>query len=331
MRHLIESSALAMFLTSSAYAIESPKVSEDVLYRSVDVLAAYLEKDFKELSQITKKTSVVHYSQSDSLPTHLQSYLLKKIEHAAAKSDVRFIQCVECLSLKAEAQGEEVFISKGIASEDELKRVLKDLSIQTYGDVNLAYSGRSMALQVSMLDADRTVRWTKEYKTPASSFNDSQWQVGASLEAMSFMKEGMPSPGSARTYVGQRLHGIGAVGLSATLVERTQELSTIGMYGAYFELNHNEYFASYWNYLQLAYQAEVGITDFNGRQQLTESLGVKAKFGQYFTMRLAARTHQFFQTPTDSGNLFNANGEPILRNNEALPTQFIMGIGVEVL
>lgn len=322
-----------VFLTpkNTATAASGSEVSEPVLFQSINVLVNYFGNDLGEISEISRKVSIVHYSQSEKLPANTQEYLIKKIEEAGStKADLRIVQCVECLSLKAEAKGEDVYVSKGIASESDLKARLADLQIKHYFDINLSFSGHSLILQATLLDASRTVAWSRSYETPVSSMNDSQWQLGLSLEAMSFTKPKFPSPGATRIFIGQRLFGLGYVGLAGTFVQKTPSLASIRMYTGYFEMSHNEFFNSYWNYVQLLYLAEIGITDFNAKQQLTESFGVKGKFGQHFTLRLAYRMHQFFKKPQDSGSLYNESGEAILQVNQALPPQIILGVGVEL-
>jgi hypothetical protein len=318
-------------LVSYSAQVVAQKVADEVMYQSIDVLTSYLEKDLGELSEVTKKLAIVHYSQSDSLPASAQNYLMKRIENIAdTNKSVRVIQCVECTSLRAEAVGDEVFIKKGITDENELRAVLRDLDVKTYGDVNLTHTNRSMRLQISMLDADSTVRWTREYQTPTSSFSESPWQVGGGIEAVNYSDSALGSPGAVRAYVGQRLFGLGAVGLSGAAIQKNKVIPGANVVSAYLDLNHNEFFGSHWRYLQLSYLAELGITDFNAQQQLTESFGVKLKFGQYFTFRTAYRMHQSM-AKGDGGSIYDENGQEVMKSGQALPSQMIFGLGIEVL
>jgi hypothetical protein len=331
---------LALFVASivgapsNASAQAKEEISPTVLYQAIDVLVSYLEEDLTELSKVTKKTAIVNYTQSEELPESVKAYLIKKLERAGtanANHPVRFVQCIECLTVRAEAEGDEVFIKKGITDTAELNSTLERMGVRKYGDVNLTYGGKFVSLQMSVVDRDGSISWSQEYKTPYNAVNDSQWMLGAGIEALAFMNPDLPTPQAARLYFGQRLFGIGAVGLSGVLTQKSDDLSAINTFSGFFELSHNEFFQQYWEFVQLSYVTELGITDFNGNQQLAESVGIKTKFGQYFTLRLMAGANQFINKPKDDSPIFNPKGEPILNNNDPLPARFALGIGFELL
>lgn len=309
------------------------EISPTILYQATDVLTGYLQQDMTKVSQVTKKVVIVNYTQSETLPPSLKAYILKKLEQISTKNPdtpVRILQCLECLSVKAEAQGDEIFIKKGVNSKQEMEQLLQKMNVRNYGDINITYAGRYLVLQMSVVDKDGVVEWANEYKTPIGAYNDSQWIMGASVDGIAFMDSKFPSPKGARIYLGQRLFGLGAVGLAASTMQKSDSLASAHTYAGFLELSHNELFKAYWEYIELSYLLELGITDFNSKQQLAESFGIKAKVGQYFTLRLAAAANQFIKKPEDDSDIHNPEGAPIIKNNEPLPARLIIGVGIEL-
>lgn len=332
-RGIFWSLALVGFAVQLQAAEEKLEISPTVLYQATDVLTSYLQKDMTKVSNVTKKVVVVNYTQSETLPPSLKAYVLKKIEQISTKNPetpVRILQCMECLSVKAEAQGDEIFIKKGVNNKAELEQILTKMNVRNYADLNITYAGRFLVLQMSILDKDGVVEWADEYKTPIGAYNDSQWILGFDVEGVAFLNSKFPSPKGGRVYVGQRLFGLGAVGISGATIQKTDSLAAINTYAGFFELSHNELFKAYWEFIELNYVFELGITDFNSKQQLAESFGVKAKFGQYFTLRLAGTANQFLKKPADDTEIYNPKGESFIKNNEPLPARITIGIGVEI-
>ena len=325
----------SLSLSASAFAYERSEVSSKVLYQAVDQLTEYLNKDMAKLSDVTKKTAIIHYTQSEELPTSIQNYLIKRLEHMAnnnQKTPVKFVQCIECLSLQAVAEGDEIFIRKGIADDNQLQATMGKLGIKKYSDINLAYTGDQLVMQMNVVDENKLVDWTGEYKTPYKAYDESQWQLGVGAEVGAFQGGGaMPAARGARVSAGQRLTGIGAVGLSVSFFESTPGVPQIVSYGSFFSLSHNEMFNQYWDFMRLSYNAEVGITNFNGNQLLHQTLGVKSVLGKYYSVGLNGKMHQFVSAPKDDTPIANSEGEPVLKNNDVLPTMVSLFLGVEFL
>jgi hypothetical protein len=318
---------------SPAAAVDRGEVSHKVLYQAVDQLTDYLNKDMAEIAKHTKKTAIVNYTQSEDLPTSIQHYLIKRLEHLAAKNEnttVKFVQCVECTALHSVAEGDEIFIRQGITTDDQLKETLKKLDIRKYGDVHLAYTGDQLVMQMNVVDENKMVDWSGEYKTPYKAYNESQWMFGVNAEAGAFQGgNNMPSAQGARVSFGQRLTGIGAAGLSASAFQPAPGVPQIASLGAFFSLSHNEVFNQYWKFVNLYYNTELGVTDFNGNQLIHETVGVKTILGRYYSVALNTKFHQFIAAPDDDTPIANDEGEPVLKNNEPLPMMVSLALGVE--
>ncbi len=323
---------LGFLLCSPALAIDRSDVSSKVLYQAVDQLTHYLENDLSEVSKHTKKTAIVNYTQSEELPASIQHYLVKKLEdlgHHNTDTPVKFIRCLECLSLQAVAEGDEIFIRKGITDDKQLKDVLNKLKIYKYTDINLAYTGDQLLMQMNVVDKNKLVDWSAEYRTPYKAHEESQWMLNISAEVGAYQGD-LPSTKGGRISIGQRLTGFGSIGLSTSFFEELPGVPQVASLGTFAQVNHNEMFNQYWNFVRLYYHGEIGVTDFNGSQLFHETLGVKTVMGIY-SLGLNAKVHQFVSTPDDDSPIENPDGKSVLKNNEPLPIMVSLVFGVELI
>jgi hypothetical protein len=325
----------AFFLGSMAIAIERSEVSSRVLYRAVDQLTEYLAKDFAEVSKHTKKTAVINFTQSEELPASIQHYIIKRLEYLSSQdkeNPVKFVQCIECVSLHAVAEGDEVFIRKGVTDDKQLKKVMKKLKIRKYSDINLAYTGDQLVLHASLVDKNKLVNWSGQYTTPYKAYDDSQWVVGVAAEVGAYQADKtIPAAKGSRVTVGQRLTGFGSAGLTFSYYQEAPGVPQVMSYGSFLSVSHNDMFNQYWDFHRLSYQGEVGITDFNGSQLLHQTVGVKSVLGKHYSISLNTKIHQFVSTPADNNPIVNPEGESVLLNNEPLPMMVSLAVGVELL
>lgn len=334
-RRSLASMTFVLAFGTQAHAIERSDVSSKVLYRAVDQLTEYLERDLGKMAQQTKKTAIVNYTQSEELPESIQHYLVKRLEYVANRNQstpVKFVRCMECLSIQAVAEGDEIFIRKGVTDEKQLAETMTKLGIRKYADVNLAYTGDQLVMQMSVVNKDRMVDWSGEYKTPYQAYHDSQWLLNVGLEAATFQGEPeLPSTKGVRVYMGQRLVGFGAAGLTASVHESLPGLPQATSFGGFVDLSHNELFNQYWDFARLYYQTGVGVSDFNGTQFLNQTVGVKAVMAGHYSVALNARAHQFLSKPKESAPIDNPDGKPLLNNDDNLPMMVSLTFGVELL
>jgi hypothetical protein len=336
-RRLINLSVIFYSITmgTMGFSIERSEVSSRVLYRAVDQLTDYLAQDFAEISKHAKKTAVINYTQSEQLPASIQHYMIKRLEFLSSKNKehpIKFLQCIQCVSLHAVAEGDEVFIRKGITDDKQLKTVMKDLDIRKYSDINLAYTGDQLVLHASLVDQNKIVDWSAQYKTPYKSYDDSQWMMGIAAQVGAYQGDGqIPAAKGGRAAVGQRLTGFGAAGLTLSYFQQAPGVPQVISYGTFVNVSHNEMFNQYWDFHRLSYLGELGITDFNGNQLIHETIGVKSVIGKHYTVSLSAKFHQFISEPVGNNPILNPEGEPVLLNNQPLPMMISLGLGFELL
>ena len=329
--------AIAAVVTSnlSVHAQGTEKEHGPALYEAADLLVRYFSKDFEQLTAKTKKTAVVNFSISENLPGSLRNYLVKKFEAAAKEyksGPLVLMQCVECLSLQAVTKGDEVFISKGITDKKQLEGIMKKLGIRNYIDANLTYTGSDLVFQASLVEANGQVTWSGEYNAHYRKEDSSPWVLGVTGQGVFFMKDKFPTPKAIRLFVGQKVYGVGNLGVAGTFYEKTDELnSEITELTGFFELNHNEFFSSYWKHMTLLYTADLGVADFNSFLQLAVELGVRLRFGSMFHIKLSGKGFAHVSKPDSDKDVYNPNGPSIIKTNENLPAAVIFGVGVDIL
>jgi hypothetical protein len=240
------------------------------------------------------------------------------------------MQCVECLSLQAVSKGDEVFISKGITDKRQLAAILKRLGVRNYIDAHLTFTGKDLVLQMSLIESDQRVAWSGEYRAHYRQEDASPWMLGATAQGVFFMKDKFPTPKAFRIYTGQKVYGLGNIGVAATVYQKTDQLDGINELSGFFELNHNEFFTQYWKHMTLFYGAELGIADFNSYLQMSFELGVRLRVGRFFHIRLAGKGYSHVQKPDSDKPVYNENGS-IIKTNENLPPAVLFGVGVDIL
>lgn len=321
--------------TSTSFAIDRTEVSSKVLYKAVNQLTDYFQHDLSDISKHTQKTAIVNFTTSEDLPPSIQHYLVKRLEMISQKDNktpVQFVQCVECLSLHAVAEGDEIFIRKGITDDAQLRDTMSKLGINKYSDINLAYTGDELIMQVAVVDQNKLVDWSNEYKTPYKAYDDSQWELGAAVAIGTFQGKGnIPAAQGAKINFGQRLTGLGSVGIAVSHFQENPGVPAISNFGGYFGLSHNELFNQYWSYARLIYEFGVGMTDFNGNQLLHQSVGIKTILGKYYSVGINGSFTQFASAPSDDSAINNSKGEPYLNNNDPVPTMISLTIGAQLM
>lgn len=331
--HLICCVVLFTFPNRSS-AQDSQSAHGPALYEATDLLVDYFAKDFESLTLKSKKTAIVNFSISENLPGSIREYVIKKIESAAKnykQGPLILMQCIECLSLQAVSKGDEVFIKKGITDRKQLDQVMKRLGIRNHLDAHLTFTGSELVLQLSLVEADQKVSWAQEYRSQYRLQDSSPWMLGLSMQGSFFMKSSFPTPKVIRVYTGQRVYGLGNIGMALSMYEKTDQLDSIMEFDGFFELNHNEFFAKYWKHINLLYVAELGVVDFNSYLQLSLGLGARVKLGRYFHVSLITKGFTHVQKPQSDKPVYNPNGPSILNTNESLPPAVLFGVGFDIL
>lgn len=328
---LLSLGTLAAWQPAAAMTDNGIEVSQVSVFEAIDRMSDDLQKNLPDLARQTNKTAIINFSQSEQLPPSTLNYLAKRLELSTQKnqSPVKFVQCLECLTLKAVTDGNDVVLKKGIGSDQELQATLANLGIKNYAEVNLAFSGQYLAMQMSVYDANKETTWAKEFRAPYRPHR--QWTAGINLGAVGHLKSGLGMSSVATINIGQELYGVGSAGLNITAMADHPILGQINSFAGYVNFSHNDLFNTYWNSLDLDYITELGFTDFNGNQQILLGAGAKTTFGDIFTTQLGVRYHNFIQKPADDRAIENPDGQSIIRNDEPLPLQILLMTGFEFI
>ena len=210
---------------------------------SIKDLLEQFKKDVPSIVSKTDKTIITGYTQSENLSASFKNYTIKALEEVAVdnKPSLNIIQCLECLSLRVEVIRGQNHVKKGITNLEELNNFLKQYSSNSYTEINLAYVGSSLVLQITIYSGvERTILFSKKYQSKVYSLKEEGLIFGLSGVVSTFIKRSNLGPSfGGKLYLGHRMPSIGEVGTYASLVSISNN-QTQANAGMFLDLDMND-------------------------------------------------------------------------------------------
>ena len=206
------------------YAQEVPTGKKNVLntnyYDSIDFLVKRFRKKFRgavrKNRQLNTKVSIVSFNISEDLPYSIRDYALQKLERVAYRNrKFRFKQCKECLSVRAHMVEGEVYITKGLTSNDELESILKKLGSSAYAEVVLVTAKPFLKMLINIYTVEnKVVLWKGEFHIRSEEPTD--------LVTHATLGYGVTADPSKRplllsTFIGEKMFSLGEIGFESVL------------------------------------------------------------------------------------------------------------------
>ncbi len=317
------------------------KISRSKSYAAIAELTSLFTADIGAIAAKLPKVTLARYSQSKSFPSHLREYLVNRIEQSTIfekkdsknKKTLTFMRCVGCFKPRALTDGRDIYIRKGFVDNSEMLDALKRLGVDGYLTVHLDSSDDEIIMQVGAYSIeDQKLVYSREYKILNQGPARSGFVMGISIQSMIFHESDLPAPMGGRLTMGQRLVGLGDVGVSATYMGALNGLPSQTTFGFYTDLNYNEISGKHWKYVTLIYPLEFGVTDFNGDTQIQLQAGMKFRFGSALYLGITERVHVFMSEPKNDGVVGGSDKDPesgYFDSDEAIPAHLMFGIGVD--
>ena len=272
-----------LILSSQAQAEGGP------IYDAIDQMIAQLTHDLPALTKTVKRIAVTGVKVSENLEQDVSDYLTTKIEGAhQEKMDFRFVQCKECMQLRAEANGSEVVVKKGITDQSELRKITSILGVPAYSEVNLTYTGTKVLLAINTYNAqDQALMWSKSYETRVLSLAKSGFKMGVTVEQLvGFDDNGYPM--GLSLFAAERIHGFGEFGLSAFGAMKDGRYKNYVSVGPMLTFNINELSNSYSTWGATLITMRVNYGWFGKKRDINAGLGTRVDVGSYYHVALEA-------------------------------------------
>ena len=250
------------------------------VYRTLDELINDFRRDLQILTQFSRKSSVVEMTVSERLGEDIKNYALSKIEAlpSIAKIDFQFIQCKDCFALRAEKEGDQIRVTKGVNSKEELVQLVDKLGVDSYTEVRITYSGFSLRLHINMYKLSGSeLLWGKTYSTRLVTLGQSKIHFAFSYNQAFGEKKSQPWGGEF--FIAERIYGLGSFGISSMYLSKHRAYYSYITLAPTMELSINDMFNKHFPWGDIRLVLKVGFGLYNSKRSFSGGGGIKVKYG----------------------------------------------------
>jgi len=257
------------------------------LYDTIDYLIYQLEDDLEIVEGVSKKSVLTAIDISKDLDDDVVKYLGLKLEGIRGeKAGFNFVQCRKCTVLRAEAEGNEIFIKKGITDHQELKRIARTYGASSYTEAALVYTGTQLKLAVNIYGLEKKdVLWSKTYSLRLLNLSKSG-MVGSLTFHQGFGMGEDGKPYGASFSLSERVYGMGTLGLNVMGFSKHDDMQSYYGFGPLFSLSFNEIFNTYSLLGSMSWEAQLAYGFYDDNREITFGTGLKMLIGSTFHMTL---------------------------------------------
>ena len=303
----------------------SVAVTANPIYDACDILVEELGEDFEEVSQVLNRSIITSVTVSENIDESARTYILKRIESISKKQGgFHLAHCKSCFTARAEVDGEDIIIKKGVLTEAELKKIATMYRSSSYSEIDLVYAGKRLILNINIYQIeDGKVRWAKSYSTRLLNLTKLGLVTRLSVnQSIITSEEGSPLGGTAT--LGERIYGLGDISLYGTFLGGSGKIESYTSFGLLLNLNMNEISKSFWNWGSISLPIKVGFGWYGGTRDLTIGAGTQLYIGSMYHVSLE------YLVGLNAFNEGDQPGHPTSQNKEddGFPGAALVGLGI---
>ena len=196
-----------LFLQTGAFA-KAPT------YDTFEYLVKEFQRDIKGLSQKVSSSVLLNISVKGDIHEKFKNHVRRSLESLKGSSSFKFKQCKECLILRADTIGKEIYLKKSITELKTIKEITKKHQVQSYAEVSVEKTWRKLIFKISFYNSkNSTLIWDGTYESRL--FNLGNLNLTAALE----LKFGWQyeNPIHLIFSIGEKVYGIGFFEFNTTL------------------------------------------------------------------------------------------------------------------
>ncbi|SMF00038.1 hypothetical protein [Pseudobacteriovorax antillogorgiicola] len=354
---------MTFFIPTILSAADS--INRSKSYQAINKLSKQFAEDIEDYGSVANTVVVTEFSQSSAFEADLRSYMVFSLEQdlQEAKNDAKessedsdkekddedsekkaskpkntfkFVRCFGCFKPRAISDGKDIYIRKGFADNNELKFALEKIGADAYMTVNLDNNGDEVVMQTSLFSTkDSKLLTSKEYRTTVQGPSRSGVVMGIGMQSASFHDSKLPSVMGARISIGQRLVGLGDMGVAVTYLGKNSGYPSQTTFSLFTDLNRAEITGDQGKYVNWLFPIDFGVTDFNGDVQFQLQAGVKMRLGSILYVSLTERQHVFLTKPRNDGEVkgtepVEPEGDDVLfESDKPISGALMFGVGVD--
>lgn len=323
--------AAAWLAPVSAFGFSGP--AGGPIYDAIDLMVNDLTKDLVELAKVTDKAAVTGISTSENLDPDVRTYLRGKIEGANnGDSAFHFVVCKECLAVRAETDGDQILLKKGVDSQEQMQKIASTLRVSSFADTNLTYTGTRLVLQINVFNTKNgELRWSRSYDSRVLSLVKTGLKISVAIGQMVGLGEkGYPT--AISLFVAERIYGFGEFGMVGQFNPTQGAFKRDAQIGPMLRVNFNEISGHPWSWGSLlwSFRAAYGWYDSNQRD-ITLGTGPKLEVGSIYHLSLDyLRGSALSVRDNDKTDQSGETSTASERKPAALPQCLMIGFGFDL-
>lgn len=293
------------------------------MFYTLDQIIKKYQKDLKSVDAPIKAL-FANYTQSDNLPPELERIAVNKLLGATSKSNIKLINCMECMALEAHIEDDEFIIERGLTNEDRLKELLEKNKTNYYADVHVNKITDQIIMTITVHDyAEKEVIFSKEYTSLIYQIKSSGLIL--SLDGGSMIVNDNYLFGAEISF-GQKVSRVGDFGLNVgSFFDSNKNIMFAA--GLIFNPDFNDIFGGYWKFGGLHGLLKTGISTSLISTHIHTGVGLKLKLGTFFYILSEAR---FYINLINGSEAKKANNTDVLNFNGKFPYSILLGVGIDV-
>ena len=314
-------------------AMSAPLPGDGPIYDAVDYMAALFAKDAAAMPD-HDSVAVAGLAVSGNLSDDIGGYLLSRIEATMGpEGKPRFVQCKDCMALRAEVMGDQVVIKKGVTEQKDLIRFAGQLGVKEYAQVNLAYTGTRAHLQVNAYDAaNGSLKWAKSYDTRVLQLAKAGFTIGLSLAQMVAFGDVTSFPMALSAIAAERLYGVGSFGIGGLATTRELDGRSYVSVGPVLALNVNELAQKPWSWGACLVTLRVNYGWLGQSRDINAGAGLKFEIGSIYHVMIEGMKGFALETENKAAGDSSAKYESSssVKHPQSLPAAVLIGFGLDM-
>lgn len=290
--------AMLLFLWSPA-AIAEVQTSH-VVNDAMKTLSGYLSKGISHSKKNLGRTALL-LNVSDDFNPDVKSYFRAQIEARFKKVRVaEIVSCFACEAVHGYSDGNQIVIEKGITSNQLGKSIAQELSLSTFLEINVGFTGKAIVMTAKAVDtASSKPVWEKTYEIHSRFATDRglviSIDLGPAYNFSAATNEDKYMAGIS-LLIGERFYGVGKVGVAFSTVFSAANFTFNQSTGPYISLNLNELTGKYFPW------GELSVFTNPGYAMSDKSIGVVVRSGLVLDLGSFMHVTTEYQIPVYSQN-----------------------------
>ncbi len=259
--------------------------SADPILNSIETMIKDLRGDIPIIQTISDKIALAQITSSGNLSIDERRFTQSRLLAAFSQTpSIQLLNCRECELVTADSQGDDIVVSKGPKSQDDLARIGTNLGVNSFLKVNLTQTTSRVIMDLQLVSASSgKLLWSKSYESPVINLGGASFRGGVTLG------QGIADhayPVSIEIRGTERILGVGELGLSFNYLFAQGEYSRYICIGPTLGLSISDIFSFPHAMGAMYLRARGGYGLYSGSNDLNAGFGFRWEPTQIFHLSI---------------------------------------------